>query len=55
MAPEGQDRRSATCVGRDWERGGILYIFPDRAHMSGLPNGGNLTEGGRNGVEDKKV
>ena len=37
------------------ERWGILYIFPSRAHMSGLVNGGNLTEGGQNGVEDKKV
>ena len=35
--------------------GGILYIFPGQAHMSRLANSGNLTKGGRNGVEDKKV
>ena len=29
------------------ERGGILYIFSSLAHMSGLVNGGNLTEDGR--------
>ena len=36
------------------ERGDILYIFSSRVHMSGLANGGNLTENGWNVVEDKK-
>ena len=37
------------------ERGGILHIFTNQAHISGLANGENPMEGGWNVVEGKKV
>ena len=60
LYPEAWRRRGRTIgARRAWggigREGGILYIFPGQIHMSGLANGGNLTEGGRGGVEDKQV
>jgi hypothetical protein len=34
---------------------GILDTFTGWAHMSELANGKNQTEGGRNGMESKKI
>jgi hypothetical protein len=34
---------------------GKMGISHARSHMSGLPNGGNLTDYGWNGVEGKEV